>query len=82
VVLQSDQTSAIATRVVAPLVSPRTIRFLERLLPKVKVNGSDFVIAMPDMGAVPARALPPAIANLEDYRYQIIGAVDLIFSGI
>jgi toxin CcdB len=82
VVLQSDMVSAIETRVVAPLVSPRQVRFLERLLPEVTVQGHKYVIAVPDLAAVPAQALGETVANLEDYRYQIVGAIDLLFTGI
>lgn len=82
VVLQSDAVSVIDTRVVAPLVSPRQVHFLGRLLPEVTVLGRKFVIAVPDLAAVPVQSLGVAVANLEGHRYDIVGAVDLVFTGV
>jgi hypothetical protein len=81
IVLQSNALRDLDTVVVAPLVAPRKIRFLERLLPEVVVKGAHYVIAMPDLGTIPKRLVSMPVANLEAYRYQIIGAVDVVFSG-
>ena len=82
IVLQSDAIFDLDTCVVAPLVSPRAIKFFERLLPPVSVEGNQYVIAVPDMAAIPVREIGPAIANLEAERYRISVAVDLVFTGI
>ena len=82
VVLQSDALKYIETSVVAPLVGPKKIQFLERLLPEVTVKGSRYVIAIPDLAAIPTAQLISPVANLGEYRYQIIGALDLVFTGI
>ena len=82
IVLQSDVLKYIDTRVVAPLVSPKKIQFLERLLPEVTLNGSRYVIAIPDLAAIPTSLLALPVANLEQYRDHIIGAIDLAFTGI
>ncbi len=82
VALQSDALRHIATCVVAPLTSPRKIQFLEKLFPEVVVKGARYVIAMPDLGAIPTVELKTSVANLEEYRYQIIAAIDLVFTGI
>jgi len=82
IVLQSDAVSGIDTRVVAPLVSPRTVKFFEKLLPLVTVGGTQYVIAIPDMVAVPVGEIGAPIANLETERYRISAAIDLVFTGI
>ncbi len=82
VVLQSDALKYIDTRVVAPLVGPKKIQFLERLLPEVTLNGSRYVIAVPDLAAMPTAQLTSPVGNLEEYRDHIIGALDLVFTGI
>ncbi len=82
IVLQSDAISEVDTRVVAPLVSPRTIKFFERLLPLVTVHGDQYVIAVPDMVAIPVSEIGPPVANLETERYRISSAIDLVFTGI
>jgi hypothetical protein len=40
IVLQSDQLAQLNTRVVAPLVLPRSIQFFERIMPLVEVEGA------------------------------------------
>jgi toxin CcdB len=82
IILQSDALSHIDTVIVAPLVPPKKIKLFERLLPEVVVNGSRYVIATPDLGAISTRLVPAPVANLESYRDQISAAIDLVFLGI
>jgi len=81
-VLQSDAIFDIDTCVVAPLISPRTIKFFEKLLPLVVVDGTQYVVAIPDMAAIPVGEIGPPVANLEADRYRISAAIDLVFTGI
>lgn len=82
IVLQSDIVSDIDTCVVAPLASPRSIKFLERLLPEVTVKGTRFTILTPNMAAIHAERVGRAIANLDSERYRILAAVDMVFVGV
>ena len=82
IVLQASVLNPIATCVVAPLVTSRKILFYDRLLPEVVVSGARYVIATPDLSAIPMTAVKSAVANLEEYRYQILGALDTMFMGI
>lgn len=82
IVLQSDAIAALDTCIVAPLVPPRTIEYLERLLPVVTVKRRNYVIAIPDMAAMPSSAIGEPVANLESERYRIVAAIDLVFTGI
>jgi hypothetical protein len=81
VVLQSDLLEDFATRIVAPLIPPAKIKYLEKLLPQVKVGGKNYVVAIPDLGPIPAKLLKPAVANLETERYRLLAALDLLFTG-
>ena len=81
IVLQSDLMPNLRTRVVAPLIPVTKIAGWERLMPEVTVQRNRYVISMPDLGAMPVSVMLAPIANLEDCRYQIIGAIDLVFSG-
>lgn len=81
VILQSDRLERFATRIVAPLIAPAKIKFLEHLLPVVTVKGKSYVIAIPDLAPIPAKMLQPAVANLESERFRILGAIDLLFTG-
>ena len=82
VVLQHDGLRRLNTRIVAPLISPKTIPLFERLMPQVTVKGSPYVIDMTNIGVIPAGALQERVANLEDRRYDIVRAIDLVFTGI
>jgi toxin CcdB len=82
VVLQSDRLDRFATKIVAPLIAPTKIQFLEHLLPEVLVKRKPYVIAIPDMAPFPVKLLQPAVANLESERYRILAALDLVFVGI
>ncbi len=67
---------------VAPLAPPRTIKLFERLLPEISVKGRRFVIAIPNLAAIPASEVGEPVANLEAERYRIVAALDLVFTGI
>ena len=82
IVLQSNAISDLDTCVVAPLAPPRTIKLFERLLPEVTVKGRRFIIAIPDLAAIPVAEVGKPVANLEAERYRIVAALDLVFTGI
>ena len=82
VVLQHDALSDLNTRLVAPLVKPKRLPFFDRLMPAVNVKGSRYVLDVTNIGAIPAPLLEKAVANLEAARYDIVAALDLVFTGI
>jgi len=82
VVLQSDLLAALETRIVAPLVGPSKIKHFERLMPEFVVSGKSFVLLPQQLGAFPVRAVKRVVANLGSERYRLIGALDLLFTGI
>ena len=82
IVLQHDLLGHLNTRVVAPLVAPKAIQFFERLMPDVSVEGSRYVVDVTNIGVIPARMLQERVANLEDRRYDIVRAIDLVFTGV
>jgi toxin CcdB len=82
IVLQSDVLADFNTRIVAPLIAPKQLRFFEKLMPEVVVRGSRYVVDMTNLGPIPVRLLHDRITNLEERRYDLIGAIDLVFTGI
>ena len=82
IVLQHDTLDGLNIRIVAPLIAPKAIRFFERLMPEVTIEGASYVIDMTNIGVWPARMLQQPIANLESRRYDIIRAIDIVFTGI
>jgi toxin CcdB len=81
-ILQADRLKELNTRIVAPLIAPKTLPGFERLMPVVSVENRNFVVDVTNVGVFPLKLIPKPIVNLETERYRIIGAIDLIFSGI
>jgi toxin CcdB len=81
VVMQDDQLSDLATRVVAPLIAIHD-RDVERATIAVHVEGVRYVVAVHLLTTVPARNLGRAIANLGAHERALKNAIDLVFFGI
>lgn len=79
--LQSDLIGLRATRLVAPLREAEAYPELPGLTPAVEVEGRRFVVQVPDMAAVPARALGPAVGELGAWRDELLRAVDILTRG-
>ncbi|UZK65537.1 CcdB family protein [Sphingomonas sp. M1-B02] len=80
---QADTLSHLNTRLVVPLlpvaqVPPAT----DRLHPILMVDGSPFVLAVQMTASIPARELSRPIESLAADRYTIVGAVDLLLTGV
>lgn len=72
----------VGTRICVPLIDERFIRPEGRLNPRVNVSGRDLYFHPLEVMTLPVRLLRVPVANLEEYRYQLIGALDLVFTGI
>jgi len=81
-VLQHAALNRLNTRIVAPLTAPPTIPFLERVMPEVTVKGSRYVVDITNIGVIPVGVLQERVANLEDRSYDIVRAIDLVFTGL
>lgn len=81
--VQAEILSALATRMVIPLVPAVLGRSeeLARLKPRIEVNGEPFILATTDMAAMKADALGSLIVNVEDQRQIIIDAIDFLLQG-
>jgi toxin CcdB len=82
VVLQTNSLDRLNTRIVAPLVEPKSLATFDRLFPEVIVRGTKLVVDVTNIGVVPAKMLTQPILNLETERQRIIAAIDLVFTGI
>ncbi len=82
-ILQSDFADTGAERIVAPLV-PRTRipGVAGRLMPIVNVLGTEHVLIVPRMSAVPAADLRNARDRLLPNQNEIVEALDLLFLGV
>ncbi|OYW45144.1 MAG: hypothetical protein B7Z08_06045 [Sphingomonadales bacterium 32-68-7] len=80
---QSDLHDEFATRFVVPLVPlnaspPRA----GRLHPLFRVQGDGYVMATQGATALRRTELGPVIANLAEHRLTIVGALDLLITGV
>lgn len=82
--VQSELLDALATRVVVPLCKPEVLagKAADRLNPALELEGRAVLMLTPEMAGVPRKALGEPIANLARERTAIIGAIDLVITGI
>ena len=82
IVLQHDRVSSFAAIVVAPLVRATSVQGQTRLHPFVDVDGVKYVMFVEDLAAVPRRTLGRIVGSAETHRYEILAAIDMLFTGI
>lgn len=82
--VQSDLLEPLATRVVAPLCKPEILsgKPAEGLNPQFEVDGRKLLLLTPELAGVHHKALGERVGNLANERQAIIGALDLLFTGI
>lgn len=84
IVLQHSLHDGLSTVVVAPLYREHVIRLMSALTPKVIVEREAVRIAIPELSFVPRAFLQgrPLDSDSAERRYDIVGALDLLFTGI
>ncbi len=81
--IQSDLLDPLATRVVVPLVPASAYGPpLERLTPVFEIGGMPHVMATLDMGGALVSELGPVVRSLAAERDAIIGAIDMLVTGL
>ncbi|MEK6662440.1 MAG: CcdB family protein [Pseudomonadota bacterium] len=81
--VQSDLLDALVTRVVVPLVAKRTAgQPAARLNPQFRIRNMAVVMSTPELAGIPKTRLSKKITNLAAKRDEIIGALDIVFTGI
>jgi toxin CcdB len=80
---QSDLLSALATRFVVPLIAHEGKQAAtERLNPMFVINGQQYVMATHLAAAVQAGLIGERVASLRDRSFEVIGALDVLVSGV
>jgi len=82
--VQNALLSDLNSRLVIPL-SPRKIlnnTDAKRLCPVIQLDEGKFVLLTHQMTSVPKPILKTEVASLESFRYEILGAIDMLISGI
>ena len=82
--VQSELLDSLVTRVVVPMCKPELLKgkVAEGLNPTFEVEGRTVALLTPELAGVPVKALGKPIANLAANRREIIGALDLLLTGI
>lgn len=82
--IQSDLLEDLDTRVVVPLSPVGAVRgrVIRTLTPVLEVEGEPFVMWTPQMAGVSRNELGAPIARIEQQRFAIIAAIDLLVTGI
>jgi toxin CcdB len=82
VVLQHDRVAALRSVVAAPLTEATTALAGSRLHVPIAIAGRGYVILLEELAAIQTTSLGRVTASAESIRYEIIRAVDLLFTGI
>jgi toxin CcdB len=81
--IQSDLLSDLPTRLVAPLILARGFGPpVGRLHPRFVVEDSPVIMLTTEIGVLSPRALGDAVASLEDRRHEIVGAIEMLITGV
>lgn len=81
--IQSDLVRNLSTRVVVPLYrhDERDLP-IDSLTPTVTINGTRYLMEVPELAGVPLTALGEQVADLSDNRDVVLAALDLLITGI
>jgi toxin CcdB len=82
VVLQHDRVATLRTVVAAPLADAAAVRTGSRLQISVAIAGRQYTMLAEQLAAVQTNLLGRVVASAESIRYEIIRAIDLLFTGI
>jgi toxin CcdB len=82
--VQSDLLEPLNTRLVVPLslAASAKSRAMEALTPKLGVAGKEYVMVTPQLAGISVRELGTIVDTLSSERAKIIGALDVLITGI
>ena len=82
--VQSELLDGLDSRMVIPLRSLEhfaKVNLPTRLTPVLSIQGKEFLLETPKMGAVPKRVLKSSVTSLATEQAQITAALDFLFQG-
>lgn len=82
--VQNDLLSDLNSRIVIPVATQKALNNLnaKKLCPVIEIDGNTFVLLTHQITSVPRSILKKEVTTLEHYRYDILGAIDLLLTGI
>ena len=79
--IQSDLLNSLNSRVVIPLSLNKDAN-VKNLCPSFDIEGKRYTLLTHQMTSLPASLLKKNIGSLNAFRYEILGAIDLLLTGI
>ncbi|MBU2539117.1 MAG: CcdB family protein [Proteobacteria bacterium] len=80
--IQADLLEDLATHVVVPLIPFSVMgKAAKHLNPVFTIKKTKVVMSTSELAGVPTRILGEKVASLNDYRNEIIAALDFLFTG-
>jgi len=80
--IQNDLFDLLATRVVIPLLSEKSLRKpLNKLNPQFTIEGKKFYLSTAEIAGIPKSAIGKYVCSLSLHRTRIINAMDFLISG-
>jgi toxin CcdB len=82
--VQSELLEPLNTRVVVPLspVATARARAMQALTPNLTVAGKEYIMVTPQLAGISVRDLGTIVDTVSSERARIIGAIDLLITGI
>lgn len=82
--VQHPLLSDLTSRLVIPLSSHEALNNTDakRLCPVIHLDEGNFVLLTHQMTSVPKSILKAKVTSLENFRYEILAAIDMLISGI
>ncbi len=82
--VQCDLLNDLNSRVVIPLSATETLNNLnaKKLCPIIQIDEGNFILLTHQMTSIPATALIKEVTSLARFRSEILGAIDLLLTGI
>lgn len=80
--LQTDLIGIDASRIVAPLREAGRYAAFPGLTPTVEVDGTDWIVRVPELAAVPGAELRDKVTSLASQRDALKRALDILIDGV
>ncbi|UWQ86152.1 CcdB family protein [Leisingera caerulea] len=81
--VQADLLESLNTRIVVPLIAVRTAPApARRLNPVFSIQSGQYVMVTQFLSAVPCSALKTPVASLAQHDTEIMGALDMVLTGV
>ena len=80
--LQTDLIGIEASRIVAPLREAGRYAAFPGLTPSVEVDGTNWIVRVQELAAVPGAELHVPVGSLADHRDALKRALDILIDGV